>query len=66
MNKCCPFCGKPAEARRSHYVACSDAGCFLSIDVHEDIWNNRPIEDDLRVALGAAREVIYQAVERVL
>jgi hypothetical protein len=48
--KPCPFCAKPAETRGLHYVACSDHECFLSVDVHVDTWNNRPLEEALAKA----------------
>lgn len=58
MNKACPFCGMTEHVSDS-YIDEEQVGCFSCLEfVDKDVWNTRPIEDDLLARAEKAESII--------
>jgi hypothetical protein len=73
----CPFCGNVGELTRSltsgkYYCQCSVSNCgfvdtndYDNVETAIEVWNTRPIEDELRVELTALKIAIKEAMKEI-
>ena len=62
--KACPFCGQTAHVSDS-FIDAEQVGCFYCVAfVDTDIWNTRPIEDQLRAENEKLKEALKYIVDR--
>jgi hypothetical protein len=68
--KPCPFCGK--EQSEENFFSCDGypqaCGCWETTHSGEEavnVWNTRPIEDELRAEIARRDEIITRLKERI-
>lgn len=62
----CPLCGA-AEVRAGKLVHCSAVSCALNrVDVPEEQWISRPLEDDLVLDNDRLRELVNRQTKTIM